>query len=1180
MLNVDQNTIPNVAERKANKDAVNGPVSIQIVKTTAVQPTEEPKRQTSPTVSKVMLNTEKANYDSSDEGESSGSGSDKVNVYNVKMAKSITTIAQINNSNLSNSYESDTEESIIPANIVSTGTERQRTSSESLSISQRRASEQMLNANEITSLSEVHNIEKKTETCIKVEKQQKEVAVEKNAATPQMATATAPSNANIATDIRAASRSPSPLWTYTLPAPPNFADKYNNVDMSKRNIVLDNSVTSNIDTQTVTSDSNRTYIIDDADIKPVIKERLSLKEKLYIETDKSPSSSSSTSTPSSTLIDNDSNNSTDIITSDIEDGYHGGNMLHKNLLKFNHDELNKRREQLIESEFEFLTNIDDGSDDYNNEMESLNNKPNNHNNNNNNVHNNNNNNIVDKKNFINELNTVINNKDEFNTIMRRLSSNDNDDKFVNENNKRNSISNFKITTYSNSNASTVNERNLRNAEKIINTEDKVVASTPIITNQNATIKTISSTTITTTTTMNTTSTSVPVANRELINFKKDVDKLCNSSSSYNKNNNNINTNIAGDDETEKITPIKRHSLQTNPLPLMKSKSRSDSFHSTRPDYLMRSQSHNNNLNLTPRSTSYISLIGAQKFDNRHRTISSQSINRRNSATELTISQSPSLQSLEVLKNILSTSRKNSLNVEIESFTLKKEAETVVNEPREMTSNRQNGMEAVEQSATEESTVTLRRKPSVLEQEIEKKKEDVEIAVPKEMNTADVVIVPEKDAVPEQPMPVEPKKWKYQGPPMINLSTWSERPKVDVCIKSDKDYKFGGNTTLPRGFKKNQNQASDDEDEDVVDYATPHRFTINANTIRELEKKNSQPRSSLQLTQSYGHQNGKKVLEKSESDSTIIVNRLPIVRGVEYKKNVVPPIEKVTVTPSNPEVISPRNSSTYFYDNFSKPISSSNGVAANQEVKVTHSTPILPTSPTGVNTVTPTTTMFSFNSRNSTALNSKFTPVVKGFKIDSSVRNDKHDNEESDDSGFKSLPNNSSTKSISVTNLSGVESPTVVEKYFNKPPEVAKKPTVVTLRNNSQPTLRDSKPVFRMSTYESTKKVEEINSLPFSQNTLRKTGLKDRILAQPVDGEKTSPVVGQTNGNVSVTILDHVPAPIPKKSSTVISTVPPPPPPVVPVVRAVVKKQGSVPEVDTHDQLLDSIRKFNRNSLKK
>ncbi|KAH0550740.1 hypothetical protein KQX54_020667 [Cotesia glomerata] len=42
-------------------------------------------------------------------------------------------------------------------------------------------------------------------------------------------------------------------------------------------------------------------------------------------------------------------------------------------------------------------------------------------------------------------------------------------------------------------------------------------------------------------------------------------------------------------------------------------------------------------------------------------------------------------------------------------------------------------------------------------------------------------------------PEEIKRYRYTGPPAISLGSWSERPRANVQIKMDTDYKFGANT---------------------------------------------------------------------------------------------------------------------------------------------------------------------------------------------------------------------------------------------------------------------------------------------------------------------------------------------------------------------------------------------------
>lgn len=115
-------------------------------------------------------------------------------------------------------------------------------------------------------------------------------------------------------------RSPSPNWTYTLPAPPVFADS--NMELDHR---LDTTITmqqsfntdytSAIDNETIMSDSNTTTLSAETKIHPIILER-----RKTIEDSRYPAG----------VKDNESDKSVEIITSDLEDGYLGNNKLSGN----------------------------------------------------------------------------------------------------------------------------------------------------------------------------------------------------------------------------------------------------------------------------------------------------------------------------------------------------------------------------------------------------------------------------------------------------------------------------------------------------------------------------------------------------------------------------------------------------------------------------------------------------------------------------------------------------------------------------------------------------------------------------------------------------------------------------------------------------------------------------------
>jgi len=195
--------------------------------------------------------------------------------------------------------------------------------------------------------------------------------------------------------------------------------------------------------------------------------------------------------------------------------------------------------------------------------------------------------------------------------------------------------------------------------------------------------------------------------------------------------------------------------------------RSCSFHSTNPNVELApsEQSSGIPLSLAPRSTSYISLVGIQKLENE---LTENELKRspQKSSSELSIADIPSLQSIEIMKSILSTS----LNFD-------------------------------------RSTPPKETKPAIE--------------------------VPEPIPEPKVIEPVKPViKAKAWTPPSVNLSTWGERPKSEVFIKSDNDYIFGGVSNKMAALQK--------------------RFSGNQDNDARCEKETC---------------------------------KLPIVRSVEYKKNV-------------------------------------------------------------------------------------------------------------------------------------------------------------------------------------------------------------------------------------------------------------------------------------------------------
>lgn len=212
--------------------------------------------------------------------------------------------------------------------------------------------------------------------------------------------------------------------------------------------------------------------------------------------------------------------------------------------------------------------------------------------------------------------------------------------------------------------------------------------------------------------------------------------------------------------------------------------RSDSFHSIgqqRKNGGISSDDNNlmkrvTNVNALPqRSTSFLSLRAEIAANNASKKTVPYS--KQKSTSELSISDVPSLQSLEVIKNILNSSRKNSL---------------------------QDPQGEVDATVTQTSTqVTVAEVKKLLDEPkaeppkvIEEKKKEVIRQLESQMSEPSQLREVKKPSVAES-------QWRYSGPPKINFSTWSERPKVEVSVMNDGDYIFGGQnstTTLPRDFK--------------------------------------------------------------------------------------------------------------------------------------------------------------------------------------------------------------------------------------------------------------------------------------------------------------------------------------------------------------------------------------------
>lgn len=592
------------------------------------------------------------------------------------------------------------------------------------------------------------------------------------------------------------------------------------------------------------------------------------------------------------------------------------------------------------------------------------------------------------------------------------------------------------------------------------------------------------------------------------------------------------------------TQSKRPSLSNGNLFKSPRVSRSDSFHSTR-------NGSTENIGLTSRSSSYISLIGSNlsnKATPRNSLTNGtfSDSNRRKSSSELSIADSPSLQSLLVMKTILSNSRKNSLIVDNLS-----------------NSSKENG-ELDGENVSRKSSVEIRPKSPVAEVYDDSSKE----------NSPQNKLSSRNGEAETNP------KWKYQGPPAINLSTWGERPKSMIAIKTDTDYKFGG--TINAADKVVAAESMQSGMETVAETEVP------INSAKPAAKP--------------------IVLTTPIESVDVPDHHLPIVRAVVKK---VQPVHSVTSNESQTiEIRRPSYEVSTIVTEKTKP-----------EVRV------------------PLQNRFSwkipatFNNA-STGVNgnlNKNVPSVRGFKAEPTDTVNEKD--QSIDSGYKSLP-------PTVVLINANKDLTQERPKTQPPPTVAKRPSFVRQQKSEEP-----------------------NVVPFSQFTLRKTGLKEKIVGVDVDNNEQTkqPVIvsppiqtiqlrqQQEVQNIrpltihaTTTTLPRSQEPIkqivtispsvqPKhevqnvrlvtshaKTTTIpishapiqrsvtvsssiqniplrqkqevyeirpvtvhTSTIPPPPiMKQVPLVRGVTKQKSLPIAVDPHDALLDSIKNFNKSNLKK
>ncbi|KAH8411663.1 hypothetical protein KR215_008150 [Drosophila sulfurigaster] len=247
-------------------------------------------------------------------------------------------------------------------------------------------------------------------------------------------------------------------------------------------------------------------------------------------------------------------------------------------------------------------------------------------------------------------------------------------------------------------------------------------------------------------------------------------------------------NVANGTATKSNSSSSSSSPATTPTTI----TRADSFHQS-------PRSSSLGLGLRLRSSSQLSLNKLEQNGLQQQ--------QRRSSSELSIAESPSLQSLELIKTILSNSRKNSLASPdspdappLETTT----TTTMLVKPKSSsplpaivtpaplptptpTPSPVQSSPAAAKAASPPATPAAARTPHAVEEQL----------TPTSPIPASPATSP-KPAAKAAPAPVPaakplPPTYRYSGPPSINFATWSERPKSQVAIKNEGDYIFGGAT---------------------------------------------------------------------------------------------------------------------------------------------------------------------------------------------------------------------------------------------------------------------------------------------------------------------------------------------------------------------------------------------------
>ena len=405
-------------------------------------------------------------------------------------------------------------------------------------------------------------------------------------------------------EVEAPERCVSPVWTYTLPAPPTFADIGETTILPTEAARTDSKyfndlISTAVDNETILSDS-RTILSDDTDIKPVIRGRIVLDESF------------------GGKIESPKKNG-DVITSDIEDGYQGDRMrVVRELMILKSKDIKEleakrkeiiRKEQLLNKRLENDTTIQNDAT----RMQKIREQ---------------------------EMNREVQVLREVKEVALTSWEKEEVAKIAEFHKNRNCWSyGFKpqsLDQQSSGSESPQKEKSPKATKKIaeVKQEDDGNRS------RSSKIQ-------------------EPVPNSEV--YKEDMtrtqfekqqnmENIRRSSETYSIEIRSETKNNLMEEETKK-TSVKKNSLTQithHPRNIL----RSDSFHSIG----QQRNSESGMISSLPKSTSYLSLINAQKNELSKSSSNGLLYSKRKSTSELSIHEAPSLQSLEIIKSILNSSR--------------------------------------------------------------------------------------------------------------------------------------------------------------------------------------------------------------------------------------------------------------------------------------------------------------------------------------------------------------------------------------------------------------------------------------------------------------------------------------------------------------------------------------------